>query len=357
MNEWILVLTPILVLPIVLLFRFVGCGMDAVGTAEGPEIPLPPRQPPEKAPDPVLTPIELKRPRYRDYIMGVANNPGLVSHPEVTPIEADVIGYWRLIDAPPTGGGPEIAKDEKGPLNGHNGEFKTVALGFTAEPKTETRSGSEGATGDFVPGQNSLIYTEPTALCRQFNGGYVTIPTPAAFYTDEFTLEAWVIARPLVPNVEHTLLYAGGRYAIGTAAAAEHGFRIFEDDTGHWQVRLAPDIDTDVIPNSQAVPRGDKRTHIAVTVEAIVGEVVPTGKRVVRMYVDGKDSLPITVPAYSRPDGAPLFIGVENTTDLPTGAVKLRTPVLMQIQEVVLHRKALSKEEIQNHVELNAPIF
>src|SRR5215212_2990021 len=98
MAEWAFLLTPILVLPIVLLFRFVGCGTQL--NISGDEYTGPPR--------------------YRDYIMGEPNNPGVVKNPNVVPTKADVtahlVAYWRLVDSwkiveSPSG---KIAKDEKG---------------------------------------------------------------------------------------------------------------------------------------------------------------------------------------------------------------------------------------------------
>src|SRR5450631_3969026 len=88
MIDWAFVLTPLLVLPIALMFRFVGC--TSFSAADAP------------------TPVD-KPPRYRDYIMAVPGNPGTVKNPGVKPNAADVIGYWRLVDAAST-----VAKDEKG---------------------------------------------------------------------------------------------------------------------------------------------------------------------------------------------------------------------------------------------------
>ena len=46
---------------------------------------------------------------------------------------------------------------------------------------------------------------------------------------------------------------------------------------------------------------------------------------------------------------------VENTANTPTATPTLRTPFLGRIQEVVLHREALSAQEIANHVDINRP--
>jgi len=75
MIDWAFVLTPLLVLPIALMFSFVGCS----DFGEGPS-------------------AVVKPPRYRDYIMGVHDNPGTVPHPDFKPNVADVIAYWRLVD-------------------------------------------------------------------------------------------------------------------------------------------------------------------------------------------------------------------------------------------------------------------
>src|SRR4051812_21123257 len=112
MTDWVIVLVPLLVLPIVLLFRFVGCGFDGVATGER-DIPLPPRtpeHPPSTTPTPTPTPIYVTPPRYRDYIMGEPNNPGTVKNQSIVPSAANVMGYWRLIEA----AGIKIARDEKG---------------------------------------------------------------------------------------------------------------------------------------------------------------------------------------------------------------------------------------------------
>ena len=51
MTDWDLLLTPLLVLPIVLLFRFVGCGLSLVG-----ELQPAPTTPPAEPPKPSLPP-------------------------------------------------------------------------------------------------------------------------------------------------------------------------------------------------------------------------------------------------------------------------------------------------------------
>ena len=162
MTEWAVILTPLLVLPIVLLFRFVGCGLDVKGTAD-PDIPLPPRKDPPAAPPatPPLVPTPITTPpNYRGYILGEFPNPGMVKNPSVVPNGADVVAYWRLVDAPAS----VDAKDEKNVQKGTYQEGQTLP----AIAPTATTPGSKGQSpAHFVPGQNSLIASDPTVKCRR----------------------------------------------------------------------------------------------------------------------------------------------------------------------------------------------
>jgi hypothetical protein len=354
MTEWVLILTPILVLPIVLLFRFVGCaqimGVEepilATPAAAPPSVVTPPQKAPDPTPPvgPPATP-----PRYRDYIMGEPNNPGTVKHNGVTPDKAKVIAYWRLVDAP----GMTAAKDEKGFQDGQYKEGQALdPVAPMPMPPPTAKGGSQPATGDILTGQNGLIKSQPTALGRYFNGGYVRVPFKTDLYTEEFTIEAWVLPHGLTLDYEYTLFQAGGTYPIPPAAPLDHGFQIFENRFGRWQVRLAPGT-TDFFQSPPLVPRPGP-THLAVTV---ANEIAPdgskTGSKKVVLYVDGKITQIAIANSYSKPDGADLFIGVENTAPSPANPVQLRTPVLSQIQEVVIHNTALSQEEIENHIDIN----
>lgn len=344
MTVWTFVLAPLIVLPIVLLFRFVGCGIDAVGTKETPPVQPPPEPPPAVLPPPSRSPSQPpsdgKPPNYRKYILGETNNPGTVKHPTVVPKGADVIAYWRLVDVPAA----TQAHDEKG---FQNGEYISISP-LTAIVPTATTGGSEAASGKIETGKPGLIDSDPTALSRFFNGGYVRVPYKPDLYTNEFTIEAWVLPRPLKLEYEHVLFDAGGRYAYQGSPVSDRGFRVFEDRKGHWQVRLFSTT-ADLIAMPPLVPRPN-RTHFALVMQ----NDGPGGvKKKVTLYLDGKAAGTANLNSYARPDGASLFIGIENTTPAPTGPRTLRTPWLGQIQEVVLHKKALSQEEIENHVDIN----
>ncbi|MFO7686049.1 MAG: LamG-like jellyroll fold domain-containing protein [Desulfobacterales bacterium] len=350
MTAWAFILTPFLVLLIVLLFRFVGCGLDVVGTAEPPPQQPKPEPPPASLPPPSQPPSpppsDGKPPNYRKYILGEANNPGTVKNPMVVPNGADVIAYWRLVDAPTA----NIAIDEK---KFQDGQYIKVpplaAIPPTTAPPNAARGGSESAPGDFLTAQPGLITSDPGALCRFFQGGHVRVPFKAGLYADEFTIEAWILPRPQIKkDIEYMLFDAGGRYG---SPVSDRGFRVFEDRNGNWQVRLLA-ATAGLYATPPAVPRPG-RTHFALVME----NDGPGGiKKKVTIYLDGKSPTPALTAylnSYTRPDGADLFIGIENVTQSPTGAKNLRSPVMSRIQEVVLHKKALSQQEIENHVDIN----
>src|SRR6185436_2616983 len=101
------------------------------------------------------------------------------------------------------------------------------------------------------------------------------------------------------------------------------------------------------IPLAIVVP--ESLTHVAIILKKKIGD--PFSK-ILMIYSNGKLAGSGTVAVYSPPNGAPLFIGVGGRNN----AVELtepRFPIKSQIQEVVLHNKALSQEEIQSHVKLN----
>jgi Concanavalin A-like lectin/glucanases superfamily len=342
MTDWVVVLVPLLVLPIILLFRFVGCGLNTKGDVE---IPLPERPiPPEAAP---VKPVPTQAPSYSDTIVA----------------EPGVIAYWRLVDDPsniPADGSPPEAKDEK---NFQSGKYIKVPGGLPlVEPGAE--AGSEPADGNFDLYQTSLIAKEPAATtpatnCRSFKGGYVLVDFKAGLYTDEFTIEAWIKPQWIqkATGYEHTLIGAGGYYVRTPVdqSPSWHGFRIFalvsadgadNKDQDRWRVYLAQDDGSGepvkMIPVAPIVAH-NTQTHLAVTLKT-TGEVI--------IFVDGKNMANGTVNAYSRPDGAPLFIGVKNIESDPANPSVPRNPVMSPIQEVVLYSKALPPEVIKKHYDI-----
>jgi hypothetical protein len=337
MTDWVVVLVPLLVLPIILLFRFVGCGLNTKGDVE---IPLPERPiPPEAAP---VKPVPTQAPSYTDTIVA----------------EPGVIAYWRLVDDPsniPADGSPPDAKDEK---NFQNGKYITVPGGLPlVEPGAE--AGSESAAGNFDLYQTSLIANESasTKQCRSFKGGYVLVDFKAGLYTDEFTIEAWIKPQwTQKTDYEHTLVGAGGYYVRTPLdqSPSGHGFRIFadqEDGKDLWRVDLTKNDGSSAVVDIQPVPivAHNATTHLAVIVETDTA----TLQKKVTMFLNSKKFGPSPPDYdYSIPDGAPLFIGVKNNESDPSNQPVPRHPMLSPIQEVVLYEKVLSVADIKKHYDI-----
>jgi Concanavalin A-like lectin/glucanases superfamily len=321
MTALTFILAPLLVLPIVMLFRFVGCGQFlAVGGRPRP-------------------------PRYRDYIMGEPNNPGDVKHASVSPNKNNVIAYWRLLELE----GGDTADDEKQFQNG-----KYIVIGalphvpFAPGPPVVT--GSEQASGNFIFKQPSLVTMDAVANCRIYTGGHVRVDFKPGLYTEEFTIEAWVDpdwGANFESGYEHTLFSAGGHYQRPfDLAPAFHGFTVFASRGNRWQVRLQDGQELFSSPPAPIVSR-DEKTHLAVTMQN------DGGLKRVRLFVNGKSSWSRSGLFYSLPNDAPLFIGIKNLKPSPAETADFAHAVISKVQEVVLHNKALSQEEIENHVDIN----
>jgi hypothetical protein len=310
MIEWTVLLTPLVVLPIVLLFRFVGCGTTL------PEEPVT---------------QQFKQPvDYPKYILG-DNPPGADAvpspQPQFQPKKANVIAYWRLVEP---GLDPGVAADQAG---FQNGEFKRST-------SVETKP------GDFAPGQ-SLLDSAPTDNCRFFNGGFVFVDYKSGLYTDQFTIEAWVNGA-FTSGPSYTLFDATGHYRRPFENTEDfHGFRVLVEG-GRWQIRLAGAPDSLFLDKGPLVSSG--RHHVAVGMED--SPLLVNGKRFY-FYINGKYTTHADTQDYSRPDGAPLLIGVGRETADPANMAQLIDPVRGHVQEVVLHRKSLSGPELENHVFIN----
>lgn len=335
MSALIFLLPPLLVLPIVLLFRFVGCKSfdpepGSPGSTETSPSPAP-------TPAPTPPPVEpnTQPPRYRDYILGVSNNPGQVKNLGFPPNGAEVIAYWRLVDVLAS----QAAKDEKGFQGG------AYRQGYVLP----AAAGSEGRNpANFTFGQQSLIVSDPAVQCRFFDGGYVQVPYKPGLYSDEFTIEAWIEIDALALNFSHALFDAGGRYPLPGSTIRERGFRLYATQQNNWQARLGPGT-ADLFVNPPKVSPS-ARTHVALTV---ANDVAGGGKKKVTLYLNAKEAANVVADSYAPPDSAPLYLGIENTNQSPTAGTTLRHPALFRIQEVVLYRKALAREELENHVDIN----
>jgi hypothetical protein len=357
MTDWILFLPPLLVLPIVLLFRFVGCAW--IAGLESPEAPPAPPAPSEPLPVPQPTPTPAptpppdteKRgapPRYRDYILGL-DTKGDVINNTIVPNGADVVAYWRLIDDPAKPG--VFGSDEKGFAPGQAKEDHALP---DVEPTNDEPGSEPRDPAHFNLGEDSLIESDPAVHCRFFDGAYVFVPHVPNLFHSQFTIEAWVRVGTLTKGYEHVLFDAGGAYVYPAGTpASPRGFRIVADRTNSWQVYVAPG-ETALFAKPPLISP-NSRAHVALT---IADKTPGSTQKIVTFYLNGKPTdVPAEITSYAPPHEAPLFIGIENTRPVPSPTLlTLHHPALFRIQEVVLHRKALSQEELFNHVDINRKV-
>jgi hypothetical protein len=351
MNEWTFLLVPVFVLPIIALFRFIGCGITAVGRGElEPSTTQPgePFRPGTPSGSSTVTPPFAPPESYRAHILRVGN--------------PDVLGYWRLVDLlgpsapPPSTASPSDAIDETftRPAEYIHHDYSLEL----AAPSGTTPGSTKRIPPYFTYLQESLIYAErSSAACRRFEGGHVAV-AGAGLYTGEFTIEAWIATTLLEPGYQYTLFHA---YPLPRAGAlADRGFRISVRGStdpnligkGHWRVALGDS--PEVFPNAALVPSNGP-THIALTLKSDPQPNAPKKKRA-RLYIDGKLVDPpgeMPVNSYTPPDpSTTLLIGLGRER-IGTNEV-FRYPIICRIQEVVLHQRVLLQHEIKDRVELNA---
>jgi hypothetical protein len=319
--DWSFVLAPLVVLPVVWVFRFVGCASFGTADSPAPSVPGVPVVPP------VVTP-----PSYPDYILGKAGGTGTLPNPLVVPNPALVVGYWRLVDGPASG----QATDEKA---GHHGAYR-------GDSSTDS---SPVPTTRIAANQPSLLLPTAGELGRNFTGGYVLVPWAPALATAEFTFEAWVRPQGWVPTDagRRRLVTFGGDYRDSPAAPSrDHGF-VIEQDNGQLRARVARG-DGRAQTLAAVLPAGV--AHVALTVQKISG---PNDRRRATLYLNATAIRVLEFDGYVMPSGVPLLLASGPNPDDPRGTFTSRAPWTGRVQEVVLHSTALTAAELANHVAIN----
>jgi hypothetical protein len=293
MSVWIYFAVPLSILPLVMLFGFVGCGLHSEGTA-------PPETPETPTPDPYHTVIEK------------------------TP---ELVAYWPLGESEGT-----TAHDAVGPApdGSHPGKYKN----WTAPP--DPVLGADAANGVLTLGQPGLIPNDPSRQSIAVDGGYVEVPFDGALNTPKFTVEAIVQTGWDDTAVPAYRLVLASREEVG-AAVNIRGLTLFANPTNHWEARIG--IDT---PAAAAAPAGDppillgKTEFLAVTYDGTT----------LALYVDGNLRGSVQPgPLYAPNSSRPLYIGARED---PTGAPIY--PFKGQLQEVAYYSRALSADEILAHM-------
>ncbi len=290
MSDPIVIVAPAALLALVLLFRFVGCGLDS----EGVNVP-------HDSPD------------YDDTVLG----------------HSALVAYWRLGEA----AGPTAA-DEKGV---NPGTYETVTL---AVDGNSPATASPPVLNFGTPG---LLVSDPARTSVQVDGGFVTVPFNVTLNKPTFTIEAWVFPEW---SGEDPLFFRAVLASRDAPEGVVQGFNLYAGrnsddmaDTGiywqawlggggaDWQRLLGP-----VVELGQAA-------YLAVTYDGAT----------LKLYVNGSSdeagTPDVQMAATYTPNAAqPLFIGM-GAPELP----EPRFPFKGRIQEVAVYNAALSGTDIDNH--------
>jgi hypothetical protein len=293
MIDWYVVLTPLLVLPIVLLFRFVGC--DVV--------------------------FGLTPPSYGELITRNSN----------------LLAYWRLGEL---GDDPQ-AKDKKGLHHGFYGE----------PPATGPNPPSQAASGEALQGQPSLIKTESDLTSVDFQGGYVVVPFASALNTPSFTVEAWAFPGDWQPGNSHVVVASA---ELDGPVVRGFSVNTLWDDAqqkSFWSAGLGTAAGL-VSINGPEVKTPATNTYLVLAYDGPSG----TATFYVATAPDSWDLLfSQTVPNYLPAQFNALYIGAAHLAlpvqPLPPPAPPVDFPFIGRVQEVALYAKPLDRDVLEGRRE------
>jgi hypothetical protein len=339
MSDWYLLTTPLAVLAVLLLFRFIGC--HAFSAAENPTVETKPGPTGDQIPD----------------------YPGTV-------LKDNPVSYWRLQEKhsaepspgatannTPVAGGQ--AKDEKGT---NHGTYKAVKVQPPPPPPpappAPNLTDSPPAPGTITLESAGLLeLTGQQSTSLFIDGGYVEVPFSNSLLLNSFTIEALV--RPeWDPNdanesgrFRSVFTHVAGDVPVPPATPKAFGFGLFSGPLPGtaggfpvWQIWLGDGTKFTPIkdPTRDFTPVDFTKTnYLAVTYDA------PTKKLNMYVYVQGIDldsgvAHPVNDFAadFSPAVGKSLFIGMHPVAQ--PSAMPLYHPFKGRIQEVAIYNKAMS---------------
>jgi hypothetical protein len=291
MIEWYVALTPLLVLPILLLFRFVGC----------------------------------------DIVFGLTGG----SYGELLLNVSSLVAYWRLGDL---NDDPQ-AKDEKGLHHGVYGE----------PPATGPNPPSQAGSGEARQGEPGLIKGETERKSVDFQGGYVVVPFASALNTPSFTVEAWVFPGDWQAGNHHVVVESAefdGSTVRGFSMVA-----LWNDvqQKAFWSAALGTPAAVVTISGPE-VKSPPTKTYLALTYDAASS----TATFYVATRADDWDlQFTQSVPDYQPVQSNSLYIGAVHVAlpvePLPPPAPPVDFPFIGRIQEVALYKEAISRHLLEGH--------
>jgi hypothetical protein len=212
MSAPALVAVAVVVLPIVLLLAFSGCGLDTVGT-KLPDEPLPERQP-----DPPPPPVVTEPPPGGTEVPVVQPDPNRY-HKLVTEGPAELIAYWKLED---TAVNAKCADSGPAPVN--DGIYR----GGVVIADGVLRNGPG-------PLDNATAFNGSTGFV---NVAHDVLMNPVS--NTNFSLEAWILPTATATATGRRAI--AGSYRVDAAGAIDRGFvlELIGGATPRVRARTAP---------------------------------------------------------------------------------------------------------------------
>jgi concanavalin A-like lectin/glucanase superfamily protein len=300
MSEWYLALTPLLLLPVFLLFHFVGC----------------------------------------DALWGLDHVPEQKPYQERVEAESSLVAYWRLQEQ----NNDPMAHDEK---MSHPGFYVATPMA-----PSRTMPSSQAATGAVLQFQPAVRDPAPPAdtTSVDFQGGYIAIASDDSFKTTSFTVEAWVKPGAWESPFAHAAITLAELDSGGTIS---RGFSLF----GQWDSAKQKHIWGATVGTGTAfiyIEGSEINTSTTGTYLALTYDGVQAVLYVASSFNQWDTKTPPVTVGYAPVTANHFYIGSNALTlpplELPPSAPQpLDYPFIGQIQDVAFYRTALSEATIQDH--------
>jgi hypothetical protein len=337
MIDGFVLLTPLLILPVFLLIRFIGCPAFGSTPSSGGGTP---------------TPAPPSPPSYESQVMA---DPSLVA-------------YWRLGEpAPPAPPAPDPAKAKDEKIPGNDGDYVTAPAN---QPATDVSEGGLSGKAERGTASSSLLETEKSRTSVDFEGGFVRVPNfgTVMLSRPSFTLEAWV--RPKAwqsgsasSQFAHTVVTMAEVDGAASLPVPPRGFALYAqwvngtapDDPlpagtpagFYWRVSIGTGTGTEfskvTVWDKQVVP--NRRTYLVVTHDnAKTADQLTVHVGMGGPPADAGGWMATLTTSFAPAQASRLYIGASNLKVSP--AEDIYAPFIGNIQEVAIYSYVVPYETL-----------
>ena len=300
MSEWYLVLTPLLLLPVFLLFHFVGC----------------------------------------DALFGLDEVADIKKYQERVEAQSSLVAYWRL-------------QEQNTDPQAHDQKMSHPGFYVPTAPTPAQGTSSQAATGNVWQFQPAVRAPAPPGdtTSVDFEGGYIVIPSDDSLKSTSFTVEAWVKPGAWEMPFTHAAITLA---ELDNNGAIQRGFSVF----GQWDAAAQKHFWGATVGTGSAfvyIKGAEINTSATGTYLALTYDGAQAVLYVASSFNqwDAKTT-PVSV-AYVPVTTNHFYIGA-NLLTLPAQPLPPAQPpptadypFIGQIQDVAFYNTALSEATIQDH--------